>query len=57
MFTDVSEERTASISRFKCKPNKFPAVATLLAGCFLDLFFDPEDGGNAFLRNVGEIFP
>jgi hypothetical protein len=26
-----------------------------LAGSLLDLFFDPEDRGNIFLRNVGEF--
>jgi hypothetical protein len=25
----------------------------LLARCFAELFYDPEDGGDAFLRNVG----
>jgi hypothetical protein len=34
------------------------ALFTLLATCFhsgflLSLFFDPEDGGDMFLRNVG----
>jgi hypothetical protein len=45
MSTDVSEEHIASIS-------------ALLATCFhtgflLGLFFDPEYGGDIFLRNVG----
>jgi hypothetical protein len=35
-----------------------PSVEALLAICFdtgflLGSFFDPEDGGNMFLRNVG----
>jgi hypothetical protein len=25
----------------------------LLARCFAELFYDPEDGGDTFLRNVG----
>jgi hypothetical protein len=39
--TDVSEEHIASI--FTC----------LLAGSCWNYFFDPEDGGDMFLRNVG----
>jgi hypothetical protein len=27
----------------------------LLIDCFLFLFFDPDDGGAAFLRNVGRL--
>jgi hypothetical protein len=27
----------------------------MLAEYFLGLFFDPEDGGNVFLRNIYEI--
>jgi hypothetical protein len=46
MSTDVSEEHIASI------------FTHLLATCFHfgflpDLFFEPGDGGNMFLRNVG----
>jgi hypothetical protein len=28
-----------------------------LAGLLIDLFFDPEDGGITFLRNVEELLP
>jgi hypothetical protein len=31
-----------------CKP-----AINLLARWFAELFFDPEDGGDTFLRNVG----
>lgn len=30
-------------------------VGFLLAGCFLDLLFDPDDGGSTVLRNAGEL--
>jgi hypothetical protein len=42
-------------SRSKNKPSKKPArkqVASY-AGFFLGVFFDPEDGGDMFLRNIG----
>jgi hypothetical protein len=29
----------------------------ILANCFLSLFFDPENGSNIFLRNVGKVLP
>jgi hypothetical protein len=29
------------------------AQVHLLARCFAELFYDPEDGGDTFLRNVG----
>jgi hypothetical protein len=45
--TDVSEEHIASIFRV-CLP---PAYLLVLA----EIFLDPEDGGDMFLRNVGCI--
>jgi hypothetical protein len=39
MFLEVSEERTASTSRFKCKPSKFLAVAALRVIYFLLVVF------------------
>jgi hypothetical protein len=43
MSIDVSEEHIASIFRATC----------FHAGFLLGLFFDPEDGVDMFLRNVG----
>jgi hypothetical protein len=40
-------------SGLKCKYSKNPAEAGDKLSFFLGLFFDPEDGGNAFLQNVG----
>jgi hypothetical protein len=40
----------------KNKPSKKPsyfACYLLHAGFFLGLFFNPEDGSNIFLKNVG----
>jgi hypothetical protein len=31
------------------------SLSLLLASFFVGLFFGPKDGGNMFLRNVGEI--
>jgi hypothetical protein len=45
MSTDVSEGHIASICVM---------LATYFhAGFLLGLFFDPEDGGDMFLRNIG----
>jgi hypothetical protein len=60
---DVSEERNAVYSESKSKPNKKvprssrPVQLLLLAGFFLDLLSDPEDGSNTFLRKVGGFLP
>jgi hypothetical protein len=42
---DILEEHIASIFRGRL----------ILAGFFLDLPFDPEDGGDMFLRNFGNF--
>jgi hypothetical protein len=34
---------------------KQQAALHMLVACFLDLFFDPENGGSTFLRNVGKL--
>jgi hypothetical protein len=56
--TDVSEEHIASIFRFKEYAVRETSVKAMLttcshAGFSLGLFFDPEDGGDMFFRNVG----
>jgi hypothetical protein len=33
----------------------FPARSPLLAGHLLALFFEPEDGGSMFFRNIDEL--
>jgi hypothetical protein len=43
MSTDVSEEHVASL--FK--------VEEFSSGLLFGLFFDPQNGGDMFLRNVG----
>jgi hypothetical protein len=41
----------------KNTPSKKPAITkqetSVIAGFLLGLIFDPEDGGDMFLRNVG----
>jgi hypothetical protein len=56
--TYVSEEYIASILREEKIRKHETRVKALLTTCFyagflLGLFFDPEDGGDMFLRNVG----
>jgi hypothetical protein len=52
--TDVSEEHIASIFRVKKSGGK--VFTCFHAGILLSLFFDPEDGGDMFLRNFGFTF-
>jgi hypothetical protein len=44
-------------SKSKNKPNKKPAYSSacnlLHTGFLFSVFFDPEDGGDMFLRNIG----
>jgi hypothetical protein len=51
--TDVSEEYVASISQGRNEREAGSKQRALLTTCFLVLFFDPEDGSDLFLRNVG----
>jgi hypothetical protein len=59
---EVSEEQTLSIFTESKKPVSNSQQAEL-PSCFfdahllLDLLFDLEDGGSAFLRNFGELLP
>jgi hypothetical protein len=45
-LTDVSEDNIALLT-----------CCLLYAGFSLDLFFDPQDGGDIFFRNVGWLPP
>jgi hypothetical protein len=47
----------SSFSELKCKPSGQPAKAsnTFLFGCSFDLFFEPEDEGDIFLRNLSVL--
>jgi hypothetical protein len=52
--TDVSEEHNASIFRVEIvKVGGKQLAICFHAGFFLRLFFDPEYGGDIFLRNIG----
>jgi hypothetical protein len=42
-----------SFSGSKKKPSWWQACCLLHAGLLLGLYFDPENGGDMFLRNVG----
>jgi hypothetical protein len=51
MSTDVSKEYVASI--FRVEEQAALLATCFQAGFFLGLFFDPKDGRNMFLQNVG----
>jgi hypothetical protein len=53
-FTDISVDLTAAI--FRVEEYATSACYFFFAGCFLGLIFDPEDGGNTFLRYVGKLY-
>jgi hypothetical protein len=50
--TDVSEEYVASIYEEQAKQETSAACCLLHDTFLLDLFFDPVDGRDMFLRNV-----
>jgi hypothetical protein len=56
MFTEVSEENTASISTVE-QQTKQSDVCLLLTSYLIGLLFDIEDGGNTWFRNVCERLP
>jgi hypothetical protein len=54
VWTDVSEERIASIFSVDKSASEEPTSAATCSRWFLALeFFYPENGGDTFLRNVG----
>jgi hypothetical protein len=54
VLSDVSEERIASIFRVEGKIKSARTCSHCLFACGVSYFsFYPEDGGDAFLRNVG----
>jgi hypothetical protein len=52
MRTDVSEENITSIFRVENQPSNKPARL----GRFARIIFDPEEGSDNFLRNIGFIY-
>jgi hypothetical protein len=59
--TDASEVHVASFVRVEelsqVNQHKARKSCLLLTGLLLHLLFDPEDGGNMFLQNVGGLLP
>jgi hypothetical protein len=54
MSADVSEEHVASIVRVKEQVKQETSLHNAgNIGFLLGLFFDPDDGDNMFLRNIG----
>jgi hypothetical protein len=61
---EVSKERSVSIFSVKSKPSKQPTnqqdvgrKQSEAVSCLFSLLPDPEDGGNTFLRKIGEVLP
>jgi hypothetical protein len=53
VFTAVVMKSIIFWDMAPCTPLSFDRPATCLLAGLLKLFFDPEDGGDMFLRNVG----
>jgi hypothetical protein len=54
---DVSTNVLPPSSVQNGKPRKKEAKGLFLAGFLLGLLFEPEDGGEKFLRNIGGVPP
>jgi hypothetical protein len=51
---DVSEEHVSSTFRIEEYAKRAISMNDITSSVYLlDLFFDPEDGGNMFLRSIG----
>jgi hypothetical protein len=59
-MTNVSGDKVASVFRVEDNPKEVALRIRREAsspGLFLVLYFDPEDGGDIFLQNVGRLLP